>query len=37
MELRKRILEIYPRNRPTPLPFLINDEPKFEVKEGGPA
>lgn len=31
MELRKRILEIYPRNRPTP--FLINDEPKFEVNE----
>ncbi len=37
MELRKRILEIYPRNRPTPFPFLINDEPKFEVKEGVPA
>ena len=34
MELRKKILEIYPRNRPTPFPFLINDEPKFEVVEG---
>ncbi|MCW3989177.1 MAG: hypothetical protein NWE88_03775 [Candidatus Bathyarchaeota archaeon] len=37
MELRRRILEIYPRNRPTPFPFLVNDEPKFEVKEGMPA
>jgi len=37
MELRRRILEIYPRNRPTPFPFLVNDEPKFEVKEGVPA
>lgn len=34
MELRRRILKIYPRNRPTPFPFLVNDEPKFEVMEG---
>ena len=36
MQLRKRILEIYPRNRPTPFPFLVNDEPNFEIKEGVP-
>jgi len=36
MELRKKILEIYPRNRPTPFPFLINDEPKFEKREEVP-
>jgi hypothetical protein len=33
MELRKRILRLYPRNRPTPFPFLVNDEPLFEVQE----
>jgi len=36
MELRRRILEIYPRNRPTPFPFLVNDEPKFEKIEQVP-
>ncbi len=36
MELRRRIFEIYPRSRPTPLPFLVTDEPKFEVMEGVP-
>jgi hypothetical protein len=37
MELRKKIFEIYPRNRPTPFPFLVNDEPTFEVMEEGSA
>jgi hypothetical protein len=31
MELRGRILELYPRGRVTPLPLLFSDEPKFEV------
>ena len=35
MELRRRVLGIYPRNRPTPFPFLVNDEPRFEVQEEG--
>jgi hypothetical protein len=33
MELRKRIFRLYPRNRPTPFPFLVHDEPLFEVQE----
>lgn len=33
MELRKRIIEVYPRNRPTPLPWDYIAEPKFEVAE----
>ena len=33
IELRKRIFEIFPRNRPTPFPFLVVDEPKYEVEE----
>lgn len=31
MELRRRILELYPRDRITPLPFFFSSEPKFEV------
>ena len=30
LKLRERILEKYPRNRPTPLPFQYSDEPKFK-------
>ena len=33
MELRKRIFELYPRDRSTPLPLFFQDEPKFEVPE----
>jgi hypothetical protein len=33
MKLRKRIIEIYPQNRPTPLPWNYILEPKFEVTE----
>jgi len=32
-ELRERVLEIYTHSRPTPLPFMVGDEPKFEVEE----
>jgi hypothetical protein len=31
VELRRRIFEIYPRDRSTPLPWLLLDEPKFEL------
>ena len=33
MKLRKRIIEIFPRNRPIPLPWNYVAEPKFEVVE----
>ncbi|MFQ6052946.1 MAG: hypothetical protein ACE5OO_01770 [Candidatus Bathyarchaeia archaeon] len=33
MALRKKIFEIYPHSRPTPFPFLVGAEPKFEVEE----
>jgi len=33
LELRKKILELYPRNRPTPFPWSFSIEPKFEVAE----
>jgi len=33
MELRKRMLELYPRERPTPFPFMVGREPSFEVVE----
>ena len=33
IELRRRILELYPRDRVTPLPFFFSSEPKFEVAE----
>jgi len=31
LELRKKVLELYPRSRPTPFPWLFGHEPKFEV------
>lgn len=31
VELRKRIIELYPRDRPTPFPLFFQDEPKFKV------
>ena len=36
-ELRRRVFEIFPRSRPTPFPFLVVDEPDFEVEEKVPA
>lgn len=33
MELRNRIIELYPRERPTPFPWLFSHEPRFEVVE----
>lgn len=33
MRLRERVLEIYTRSRPTPLPMMFGDEPDFEVEE----
>lgn len=33
VRLRKRILELYPRNRPTPFPWEYSAEPKFEVEK----
>lgn len=31
LELRKRVLELYPRSRPTPFPWEFSQEPKFDV------
>jgi hypothetical protein len=31
LELRKKVIELYPRNRPTPLPWLFLPEPAFET------
>ncbi len=31
LELRKKVLELYPRDRPTPFPWEFSTEPKFEV------
>lgn len=31
MELRRRILELFPRSRITPLPLYVSGEPKFKV------
>lgn len=31
MELRRKILELYPRSRVTPLPISFRDEPRFEA------
>lgn len=31
LDLRSRILKLYPRNRSTPFPFFYQEEPKFEV------
>ena len=33
MELRKRMLELYPQNRPTPFPWQFTTEPKFQIEE----
>lgn len=33
MELRETILNLYPRDRPTPLPWSFSSEPSFEVQE----
>ncbi len=33
VELRRRVTEIYPRDRPTPFPWQFIPEPKFEVAE----
>ncbi len=33
MELRRRMMELYPRKRPTPFPFMFGREPEFEVAE----
>ncbi len=30
MELRKRVIELYPRERPTPFPWMFGHEPNFE-------
>jgi hypothetical protein len=32
LELRKRVLEIYPRDRPTVLPWQFSHEPKFQTQ-----
>jgi hypothetical protein len=32
VELRKKIFEIYTKDRPTPFPWLLLNEPKFEVE-----
>ena len=31
MELREKLMELYPRDRPSPLPFMVGIEPRFEV------
>ncbi len=33
MELRSRVFELYPRSRPTPFPWDVSSEPKFEVAD----
>lgn len=33
MELRKRVMELYPKERPTFLPLHFSSEPKFETIE----
>ena len=33
LELRRRILEVYPRDRPSPFPWAFSDEEPFEVAE----
>jgi hypothetical protein len=33
MELRSRILEVYPRDRPSPFPWAFSEEESFEVAE----
>lgn len=33
MELRKKILDLYPRDSPTPFPWSFSSEPKFEKEQ----
>jgi len=33
MELRRRLLEVYPRDRPSPFPWAFSEEEPFEVAE----
>lgn len=33
MDLRKRVFELYQKDRPTPFPWQYSPEPKFEVAE----
>ena len=33
VDLRERIIELYPHDRPTPFPLFYSVEPKFEVAE----
>ena len=33
MTLREKVLELYPRSRPTPFPWGHNFEPRYEVEE----
>jgi len=33
MELRKRVIELYPHERPTPFPWEFSKEPHFETVE----
>ena len=33
VDLRGRVLKMYPRNRPTPAPFLFSSEPRFEQEK----
>jgi len=34
MELREKVMKLYPRGRPTPFPWEFNSEPKFEKEKG---
>jgi hypothetical protein len=33
MKLRKKVIDLFPRTRPSPLPVMFHKEPKFEVAE----
>jgi hypothetical protein len=33
IKLRERIFELYPKDRPSPFPWLLSGEPKFDVEE----
>jgi len=33
--LRKKMIELYPHERPTPFPFMFGTEPRFEVARAG--
>lgn len=35
MELRDKMHELYPHDRPTPFPWAFNPEPKFDVEKKG--